>query len=88
MAPGRLEAEFDVKKYNQGFDMDVSFQRRVDRLVGKPLCWALSLWNRLGRKERSPRTQKILVVLLSEMGALVLARPMLTRLKEKYPQAG
>ena len=67
--------------------MDVAFQRKVDRFAGAPICWMLSLLNLLGRKTEPPRTQKILVVLLSEMGALVLARPMLARLKEKYPEA-
>jgi lipopolysaccharide heptosyltransferase II len=66
--------------------MDVAFQRKVDRIVGVPICWVLSLLSFLDRDEAS-RTQKILIILLSEMGALVLARPMLERLKEKYPEA-
>lgn len=66
--------------------MDVALQRKVDRFVGVPICWVLSLLSFLDRRD-APRTQKILIVLLSEMGALVLARPMLERLKEKYPDA-
>ena len=34
-----------------------------------------------------PQPRKILIILLSEMGALVLAYPMFQRLKEKYPLA-
>lgn len=66
--------------------MNVAFQRKVDRFVGVPICWVLSLLSLFDRKEPS-RTRKILIVLLSEMGALVLARPMLARLKEDYPEA-
>lgn len=67
--------------------MDVAFQRKVDRVAGSLICRGLSLLNRFRREPAPPRTEKILVVLLSEMGALVLARPMLTRLKELYPEA-
>jgi len=67
--------------------MDVAFQRKVDRVAGNLICRGLSLLNRFRRDTLPPRTEKILVVLLSEMGALVLARPMLTRLNELYPEA-
>jgi ADP-heptose:LPS heptosyltransferase len=78
----------------------VEVQRAVDRLVGVPLCALLSAWDAVrGRLRggaardagsvgdapaaRAPR--RILVVLLSEMGSLVLAYPMFTRLRERYP---
>ena len=67
--------------------MDIVFQRKVDRVAGTLICRVLSLFSRLRREGVPPRTQKILVVLLSEMGALVLARPMLARLKTLYPEA-
>jgi ADP-heptose:LPS heptosyltransferase len=68
--------------------MNIGFQRAVDRLVGVPVCAALSLLHRLGPKRavaRPPR--RILVILLSEMGSLVLARAMFARLKNLYPDA-
>jgi ADP-heptose:LPS heptosyltransferase len=67
--------------------MDVGFQRKVDRFAGTLICGVLSILNLLRRDHEPPSTRKILVILLSEMGALVLARPMLERLKEKFPEA-
>ena len=67
--------------------MDVGFQRKVDRFAGTLICGMLSLLSLLRRDREPPPTRKILVILLSEMGALVLARPMLERLKEKFPEA-
>lgn len=71
--------------------MNIKFQRAVDRLAGVPICALLSLLERLrnifgaARPPSPPR--RILVILLSEMGSLVLARPMFARLKQKYPGA-
>ena len=68
--------------------MNIQFQRKVDRIVGTIICRILSLFSR--RKSATPATvkaDKILVILLSEMGSLVLAYPMFQRLKEKYPDA-
>ena len=68
--------------------MNVDFQRRVDRFVGAPLCRALSLLPRArDRAEEAPDPRRILVILLSEMGSLVLAQPMLSRLRTRYPNA-
>lgn len=70
--------------------MNQDFQRFVDRWVGIPLCAVLSLvlairrW--FGRAEPAP-PRNILVVLLSEMGSLVLAYPMLLALQKRYPEA-
>ncbi len=66
--------------------MNVAFQRAVDRYAGIPICAALSLFDRFRPKRDAvfpPR--KILVILLSEMGSLVLARSMFERLKDRYP---
>ncbi|MBT8365489.1 MAG: glycosyltransferase family 9 protein [Deltaproteobacteria bacterium] len=68
--------------------MRIETQRFVDRYVGTLICRIFSLYYRLFKKESDTvETQKILLILLSEMGALVLAHPMFQRLKEKYPQA-
>ena len=68
--------------------MNIAFQRAVDRWVGIPVCGLLSLWERI-RPQRRPAAppRRILVVLLSEMGSLVLAQPMFVRLQEQYPEA-
>lgn len=68
--------------------MNIKFQRLVDRLIGIPLCIIFSLTHFIRRKSNVqviPR--KILVILLSEMGSLILAYPMFNRLKQKYPGA-
>lgn len=68
--------------------MNVDFQRSVDRIVGVPLCRLLSLWpSARDRAEDAPAPRRILVILLSEMGSLVLARPMFERLRARYPEA-
>ena len=68
--------------------MKIDTQRFIDRYGGTFICRILSLYYRLIRKEGDPVTpRKILVILLSEMGALVLAHGMFQRLKEKYPRA-
>ena len=66
--------------------MNIQFQRKVDRFVGTIICRILTLISR--RKSAAPaptKVDKILVILLSEMGSLVLAYPMFQRLKKKYP---
>jgi lipopolysaccharide heptosyltransferase II len=62
--------------------------RRIDRYLGAPLCRLFSLWpaGRV-RNEEAPPPRKIVVILLSEMGSLVLAQPMFSRLRAKYPEA-
>ena len=68
--------------------MKIDTQRIIDRYIGTIICRFLSLWDRFFKKESHTHgTKKILIILLSEMGALVLAYPMFQRLKEKYPAA-
>ena len=71
--------------------MKVSFQRKVDRLVGSILCRFFSFVSLLRGERAEPpdsfEPRRILVILLSEMGSLVLAQPMFRRLQEKYPEA-
>ena len=66
--------------------MNITFQRAVDRYAGAPLCALLSLLHRLWPPAPvTDRPRRILVILLSEMGSLVLAHAMFARLKQKYP---
>ena len=68
--------------------MKIDTQRFIDRYVGTLICRIFSLYYRLFKKESDTvEAQKILIILLSEMGALVLAHPMFQRLQEKYPRA-
>lgn len=68
--------------------MKLALQRAVDKWIGIPLCALLSAFERV-RPPRPPAAapRRILVVLLSEMGSLVLAYPMFARLRERYPDA-
>ena len=65
--------------------MDVASQRRIDQALGPLICRILSLFPQ-GREPSWP-PGRILVILLSEMGSLVLGSSMFRRLREKYPQA-
>ncbi len=68
--------------------MKVNTQRLIDRTIGTIICRIFSLFYRFFKKESNPaEIEKILVILLSEMGALVLAAPMFRRLREKFPGA-
>ena len=68
--------------------MNIALSRFIDRRIGVPICALLSFIDRL-RPARTPRIppQRVLVILLSEMGCLILARPMLERLQARYPGA-
>ena len=65
--------------------MDVGLQRKMDQAIGPLICRALSLFS--GTRGLSGPPQRILIILLSEMGSLVLGYSMFRRLQEKYPQA-
>lgn len=75
--------------------MKIQTQRAIDRWVGVPLCATLSFADRIRRLFTGPEPaaatavppRRILVILLSEMGSLVLASPMFQRLREQHPQA-
>ena len=65
--------------------MNLEFQRKMDRIVGAFICRLLSLFSRIGKRSSTDiKPQKILIILLSEMGSLVLAWPMLKILKKEY----
>ncbi len=72
--------------------MDIRFQRAVDKYAGVPLCALFTAWDwcirKLGlRRKRAAEPKRILVILLSEMGSLVLAEPMFQRIKTRYSGA-
>ncbi len=68
--------------------MNINFQRAVDRLVGVPVCALLTAFHRFRPASvAAEKPQRILIILLSEMGSLVLAQPMFARLKVRYPEA-
>jgi ADP-heptose:LPS heptosyltransferase len=68
--------------------MNIRLYRWVDRFIGAPICTGLSAIDRVfGRKAKPVRVERILIILLSEMGSLMLAHPMLERLKHQYPGA-
>jgi ADP-heptose:LPS heptosyltransferase len=64
-------------------------QRWLDRVFGPPLCRLLTVLHHFERAASEPprEVRRILVILLSEMGAVVLARPMFERLYARYPSA-
>jgi len=66
--------------------MKIELQRRVDRIFGKLICRILSVFYRKdGTLPPDHAPKRILIILLSEMGSLVLAYPMFSRLKEQFP---
>jgi len=75
----------------QSIPVNINFQRAVDRLAGVPICAGLSLFEKLRvfflGEARAQPPQRILIVLLSEMGSLVLAQPMFAELQRRYPNA-
>jgi len=56
-----------------------------------PICWLFSLLERVRSlffgQPTVARPKRILIVLLSEMGSLVLAQPMFADLRKRYPDA-
>ena len=68
--------------------MNLAFQRKVDRFFGALICRLLSLFS-TGKKHMmvKGKPDKILFILLSEMGSLVLTMPMMKRVEKKYPNA-
>ena len=68
--------------------MNITFQRRIDRIAGSLLCRFFSLFSY--RKETidpSLKPKRILIILLSEMGSWVLAYAMFQRIEKLYPNA-
>jgi ADP-heptose:LPS heptosyltransferase len=68
--------------------VNISIQRKIDRWVGTYLCRIFSLFS--GSKANSrigEKPKKILIILLSEMGSLILGYSMFLELKTRYPEA-
>ncbi|HDL98788.1 MAG TPA: glycosyltransferase family 9 protein, partial [Desulfobacteraceae bacterium] len=67
--------------------MNVDLMRTIDRRVGVPLAFLLTLARRTAGLLRRPAPQmpkKILFVELSEMGSTILADPAMRKAKEKF----
>jgi lipopolysaccharide heptosyltransferase II len=68
--------------------MDIGTQRKIDRSLGSFLCRFFSLFRiKPTSPNPTPKVEKILIILLSEMGSWVLAHSMFQHLERKYPHA-
>ena len=65
--------------------MDVGLQRKIDQGLGPLICRVLSLF--AGNREPAGTPRRVLIILLSEMGSLVLGCSLFRRIREMYPQA-
>jgi ADP-heptose:LPS heptosyltransferase len=71
--------------------MKISTQRAIDRWVGQALCALLSVWSKVlsvvkpDAHHHRNATPRLLVILLSEMGSVVLAKAMFDALKAQHP---
>jgi len=71
--------------------MNVNFMRTIDRRVGIPICFSLSIIHGIGKIFSQPKIikkpQRILFIELSEMGSMVLAYSLFKKTKELFPEA-
>ena len=73
--------------------MNIQSIRRIDYWVGIPVCFILSLVNKverfLGIRKPNPqkKPRKILFMLISELGSTVVAYPAFRKVQEVYPGA-
>ena len=68
--------------------MKIETQRFIDRYAGTIICRIFSVYYKIFKQDAPPHeTRRILIILLSEMGALVLGYPMFQKLKQKFPTA-
>lgn len=70
--------------------MKVDTLRKIDRMLGIAICFALSMFRRIfssNSRHPSVRPQRILILQLSEMGSLALAYPAVQRLMALFPDA-
>ena len=72
--------------------MNVDKARKIDYWLGIPLCFLLSIpgyFFKILRIKPKPdkAPEKIVFIKLSELGAIVLSYPLLSRIKKEYPSA-
>jgi ADP-heptose:LPS heptosyltransferase len=71
--------------------MTVDLMRYLDKWMGIPLCFILSVMNRMLRpftSQKAPgKIKKILIIQLSERGSVILAHSAVVKVKELFPQA-
>ena len=71
--------------------MTVDLMRYLDKWLGIPLCFIFSVMNRMLRpfasKKAPEQIQKILIVQLSERGAVILAHSAVVKVKDLFPRA-
>ena len=71
--------------------MKIDFMRWVDRSVGVPTCFLLSVVHGLRKLINKPKLirdpKKILFIEMSEMGSMVLAYSLFKKAKELLPEA-
>jgi len=70
--------------------MTIRWMRRLDRILGVPLCWMVGCFNVLARRRPvpcPPAPRSILVIKFFGMGSVLLAMPFLSALRTAYPQA-
>jgi len=73
--------------------MNVKAMRIIDYWAGIPLCFLFSIADFFARlislrgAKKNIRTEKILFIKLSELGAIVLAYPLLNKIKKELPSA-
>jgi lipopolysaccharide heptosyltransferase II len=72
--------------------MNIGLMRKLDYWLGQPLCFLLSIINGFAkcigvRKKRDKKRipQKILLIKLSEMGAIILSYPLIRQIKNAQP---
>ena len=67
--------------------MTVDSMRRIDRRLGVPLCFLLSILNSIvsifRRKPAKPDTSRTLFIELSEMGSAILVDPAMRKLQRE-----
>ncbi|ETR73053.1 MAG: Glycosyl transferase family 9 [Candidatus Magnetoglobus multicellularis str. Araruama] len=70
--------------------MNTNLLRFIDKYLGLPLCWFLSIYRYILELFRTPKSrpspQKILFIKLSEMGSTVFLYPSITELKKRIPE--
>jgi ADP-heptose:LPS heptosyltransferase len=71
--------------------MTVDLMRYLDKWIGIPLCFIFSVMNRIVRpfssKKAPDQIKKVLILQLSERGAVILAHSAVVKVKELFPQA-